>query len=43
MRYYTHKFVGTKVLGEIPLFNASSLIARDEFPLVWVDADVIHW
>jgi hypothetical protein len=40
---YTHKLMRTKVLRQIPLLYTASLIARNELPLVWVDADVIDW
>ena len=37
----TYQFVGTDVLGEIPLLDAASLVTRDEFSLVWMDHHVV--
>jgi hypothetical protein len=30
-----------KIFGQVPLFNAASLITGDEFSLIRMDADII--
>ena len=35
--------MGTNVITEVPLLNTSRLVARNEFPLVWMDDNVVDW
>ena len=37
------QLVSADVLGKIPLLDSSCLIAGNEFPLVWVYDDVVHF
>jgi hypothetical protein len=37
----THKLMGADVLGQIPLFDATGLIARYKFTLIWMDTDIV--
>jgi hypothetical protein len=37
----THQFMRADVFRQIPLFDSASLVARDQFPLVRVDTNIV--
>ena len=38
-----YQLVGAQVFRQIPLFDASSLIAGDEFSLIRMHANIVHF
>lgn len=39
----THQLMGADVIGQVPLLNASGLVAGDQLALIWVHAYIVHW
>jgi hypothetical protein len=39
----TYELMGAEVLREIPLLDASRLVAGYEFALVWMHADIVDY